>query len=211
MEYEEIVVSDSQFEHMAKVPGVKRDETGKLLTWENGEAGYKYIRHRDWEKGQPAFGPEALAGRERIEKARALRYREPESIEPLLRMHEYAILRNATPEELEAYVASEEAITVCQLKQRDILKAGGLRGKVWGDEEAAESYLHEWLDCSSYRPVQRDWPGLEAIEEALRGEEISWLDALYEQITAAEQTQRDVGQLVSTRYIDSHPEKYPNG
>jgi hypothetical protein len=37
MEYAEIVVSDSQFEYMAKVPGVKRDETGKLLTWDNGE------------------------------------------------------------------------------------------------------------------------------------------------------------------------------
>jgi len=209
MEYEEIVVSDSQFEYMAKVPGVKRDETGNLLTWDNDEVGYKYIRHRDWEKGQPAFGPEALAGRERIEKARALRYREPDDIEPLLRLHEYAILRIATSDELESYVAAEEAITVCQLKQRDILKAGGLRGKVWKDEESSESFLHGQLDCSSYQ-LHRNWPGWDAVQEALKDEEISWLDGLYEQIAAAEETQYDISQLVSARYIDNHPEKYPH-
>jgi hypothetical protein len=177
MEYEEIVVSDSQFEYMAKVPGVKRDETGKLLTWDNGEAGYKYIRHGDWEKGQPAFCPEALAGRERIEKARAIRYRELDNIEPLLRLHEYALLRIATSTELETYVVAEEAITVCQLKQRNILKAAGMRGKVWEDEERGEAYLHRQLDCSSHE-FHRNWPDWNAVQEALGDEEISWLDVL---------------------------------
>jgi hypothetical protein len=80
-----------------------------------------------------------LVGRERIEKARALRYREPDNIEPLLRLHEYALLRIATSTELETYVVAEEAITVCQLKQRNILKAAGMRGKVWEDEERGEA------------------------------------------------------------------------
>lgn len=210
MEEELVVVSDSQFEWLLSRPGSELEESGESIT--RIESGVKktFIRQRDWEKTQEPFGVEALAGRERIEKARAIRYREPDNIEPLLRLHEYAILRNATSTELETYVAAEEAITVCQLKQRDIIKVGGLRGKVWEDEESTEAYLHAWLDNSSYE-FHRNWPDWDAVQEALKEEEISWLDALYEQITAAEETQREVSQIASARYIDRHPEQYPNG
>ena len=61
-----------------------------------------------------------------------------------------ALLRNATSTELETYVAAEEAMTVCQLKQRRIIKAAGMRGKVWEDEETGEAFLHAQLDNSSY-------------------------------------------------------------
>ena len=60
----------------------------------------------------------------------------------------------------------KKRFTVCQLKQRGILKVGGLRAKVWEDEERAEAYLHTQLDCSSYE-FHRNWPGWEAIQEAL--------------------------------------------
>lgn len=205
-----MVVSDSQFEWLSSRPGSELDNGGELITRIESRVKKTFIRQRDWEKTQEPLGVEAQAARERIERARRSRFVETDSVELMLRLHEYAILRNATGTELEAYVAAEEAITVYQLKQRDILKAGGLRGKVWEDEESGEAYLHGQLDCSSYES-HRNWPDWKVIEEALSGEEMSWLDVLYEQIAAAEQSKRDLGQLVSARYIDSHPEKYPNG
>jgi len=97
-------------------------------------------------KTQEPFGFEAQAGRERIEKARRFRYEETDSVESALRGHEYALLRNATSTELETYVAAEEAMTVCQLKQRGIIKAAGMRGKVWEDEETGKrSCMHSLI------------------------------------------------------------------
>jgi hypothetical protein len=207
-EEEQFVVSDGQFEFLKSQPWIELDESGKLLTQINSGRKETFIRQRDWEKTQQPFGVEAQAARERIEQARRLKYGETGSDELMLCLHEYAILRNATSTELETFVAAEEAITVCQLKQRGILKAGGLRGKVWEDEERAEAYLHKEFDCLS-DSIQWDWPDWKAIEKALSSEEISRIDALFEQRSAAGKMQRDVGQMVSARYIDSHPEKYP--
>jgi hypothetical protein len=117
MEDELVIVSDSEFEWLAYHPGSELDETGKLLIRTDSGVKQTFIRQRDWEKTQEPFGFEAQAGRKRIEKARRFRSGETDSVEPALRGHEYALLRNATSTELETYVAAEEAMTVCQLTQ----------------------------------------------------------------------------------------------
>jgi len=149
MEDELVIVSDSEFEWLVSHPGSELDETGKLLIRTDSGVKQTFIRQRDWEKTQEPFGFEAQAARERIEKARRFRYGETDSVESALRGHEYALLRNATSTELETYVAAEEAMTFCQLKQRGIIKAAGMRGKVWEDEETGEAFLHAQLDNSS--------------------------------------------------------------
>jgi hypothetical protein len=208
MEDELVIVSDWEFEWLASHPGSELDETGKLLIRTDSGVKQTFIRQGDWKKTQEPFGFEAQAGRERIEKARRFRSGETDSVEPALRGHEYALLRNATSTELETYVAAEEAMRVCQLKQRRIIKAAGMRGKVWEDEETGEAFLHAQLDNSSYE-FHRNWPNWDVVGEALEDEEISLLEGLYEQINAAALTQIDVSQMASARYIDSHPEKYP--
>jgi hypothetical protein len=210
MEEELVVVSNSQFEWLRSRPGSEVEESGKFIT--RIESGVKktFIRQRDWEKMQETFGPGAQAGRERIEKARASRYRETDETEPLLLRHEYALLRNATSSELESYVTAEEAVTLCQLEQRNILKVAGMRGRVWENEESSESFLHARLDKSSYE-FHLNWPGWDALREALEDKEISLLQGLAEKIEAAVNAQHDVVQMVSARYIDSHPEEYPHG
>jgi hypothetical protein len=208
MEDEPVIVSDWEFEWLASHPESELDETGELLIRTDSGVKQSFMRQRDWEKTQEPFGFEAQAGRERIEKARRFRYEETDSVESALCGHEYALLRNATSTELETYVAAEEAMRVCQLKQRGIIKAAGIRGKVWEDEETGEAFLHAQLDNSSYE-FHRNWPDWDAVGEALEDEEISLLEGLYEQINAAAFTQIDVSQMAIARYIDSHPEKYP--
>jgi hypothetical protein len=205
---EPTVLSDSQFEAMTGYPWCQLDATGKLLT--RIETGETFMRQGDWEKTLPPFGLEALVARERIEAARRAKHRIGPENEMLLLENEFYLLRGVTSVELEGYVAAEETITACQLKQRGILKAAGLRGNVWEDEEAAEALLHGHLDNSSYE-FHRNWPGWDSLKDALEDFELSWLDALYQKIQVAASRQNEISRMVSIRHIDSHPEEYPNG
>ena len=70
--------------------------------------------------------------------------------------------------------------------------------------------MHAWLDKSGYE-FHPNWPGWDALQEALEDGEISLLEGLAEQIEGAAKEQHDIIQMASVRYIDSHPEEYPRG
>ena len=206
MDEEEGVITDADFEYLVAKYDYDLDASGTVLTEMRDGVRYTYIRRRDWEKKQEPFSPEALAARYRIEKARRLRHQWIDDIEPRLCGHEYGLLRDVTSAELASYVTAEEQMTALRLEQRELIRVAGERCNAWEDESERVKFFH-WFDCSTMYEHHGDLPN----GAVLSADEESLFKALGERITAANMTQYDISHLVSARYIDRHPEKYPNG
>jgi hypothetical protein len=205
MEEEEVVVTDVDFEWIASRYGHQRNADGTMTEVRDGTR-YTYIRRREWEKKQEPFGPEAQAARERIEKARRLRHGWIGDTEPRLDGHEYALLREVNETELESYCAAEERMTALRLEQRELIWRVGERFNAWADESERAKFF-DWFDCSTMYERHADLPNgavLSADEELL-------FQDLGRRITAADIEQYDISHIASVRYMDSHPETYPNG
>jgi hypothetical protein len=210
MEEEEVVVTDLQFEWLRSRTGSELDETGELIIRIEGGVKKTFIRQRAWEKTQKPFGVEALAARDRIEAARRLRYGEANSIEPVLRLHEYAILREGTASELEGYCAAEERMTVLRLEQRELIRSVGVRCDAWASDTERAEFLRNFNKSQMF-DRHDNLPNWETIGNAFSVHEASLLLDLGRQIIAAEMVQNEISHMVSARHIDSHPEEYPNG
>jgi hypothetical protein len=205
MEHEEVVVSDAWFEEMKTFPGFELAADGASIIQNDVYTVYTYVRRRDWEKKQPPFEPAAQAARERIEAARRARYGTPDNHEPELRGHEYALLRNATDYERESFTAAEELITACRLKQRGIIETAESRCKVWEDEASRAKFFSFFNYNTNLGPMEG-----EPIQKVLNPKETFFLTQLDEEIKTAELAQLNVESMAIARYIDSHPERYPN-